>query len=343
LRLPEGDPARQPISRVEQSAQNAADLTRQLLAYSGKGRFVVEPIDLSRLIEDTGALLRVIIPKAITLKLDLARPLPPCEVDATQIRQVLINLITNAADAIGEAPGTIMLATGTVVADREYLSRAWLDEELPEGLYAWMEVSDNGQGMAPETQNHMFDPFYTTKARGHGLGLSATLGIVRGHRGAIRVYSEPGRGTTIKVLLPGMGGAAVLPGAPEAVRGPRPVGGILVVDDEEAIRTFATDTLEGAGFRVFTAVDGVDALERFRARGAEIDAVLLDMTMPRMNGEDTFRELSRLRPGIRVLLSSGYNEQDATNRFAGKGLAGFLQKPYTARDLIERLRALVSR
>ena len=195
--------------------------------------------------------------------------------------------------------------------------------------------------MAVQTQNHMFDPFYTTKPRGHGLGLSAALGIVRGHRGAIRVYSELGHGTTIKILFPAIPDGRERPGLLGGRVGDRrAIGVVLVVDDEEEIRSFAVDVLQDIGFTVLTAIDGADAVDVFRVRHAEIQAVLLDMTMPRLNGEETFRELRRIKPEIRVMLSSGYNEQDATSRFAGRGLAGFLQKPYTAMQLIDRMRGL---
>ncbi len=340
LRLGEGDPARQAVERVEQSAQTAADLTRQLLAYSGKGRFVIEPLDLSRIVQEMGTLFRVSISKKAVLKFELAPDLPRCEADSSQIRQILINLITNASDALGDAPGSITLATGMVYADRAYLARAWLDEDLPEGPYVWIEVSDTGIGMAPDTQNQMFDPFFTTKPRGHGLGLSATLGIVRGHRGAIRVYSEPHIGTTIKILFPAVADGRVRP-VPEArTPGTQGQGLVLVVDDEVQICQFAADVLEGAGFGVITACDGLSAIAQFQASPVKVGGVLLDMTMPKMGGEEAFRELRRLDPGIQVLLSSGYNEQDATSRFAGRGLAGFLQKPYTADQLIQSVRAL---
>ena len=342
LRLGAADPARVSVERVERSAQTAADLTRQLLAYSGKGRFVIEPVDLSQLVEDMGMLFKVSVSRKAVLKFNLVRDLPRCEADSSQIRQILINLITNASDALGDEPGTITLSTGLIQADRAYLSRAWLDEDLPVGPYVWLEVSDTGIGMPPETQNHMFDPFFTTKPRGHGLGLSATLGVVRGHHGAIRVYSERGHGTTIKVLFPAIsdGREVTTETKVEPTRDARR-GGVMVVDDEAEIREFASDVLRELGYTVFTAFDGEDAVALFRHRHAEIDGVLLDMTMPRLSGEETFRALRAIRADVKVMLSSGYNEQDATSRFAGRGLAGFLQKPYTASQLLESVSLLM--
>lgn len=344
LRLAPADPARVSVERVERSAQTAADLTRQLLAYSGKGRFVIEPVDLSQVVEDMGMLFKVSVSRKATLKFNLCRDLPRCDADSSQVRQVLINLITNASDALGDQPGTITLGTGLIHADRPYLSRAWLDEDLAAGLYVWLEVSDTGAGMPLETQNHMFDPFFTTKPRGHGLGLSATLGIVRGHKGAIRVYSEPGHGTTIKILFPAISdGREAIPEVKGAAVPPGRRGGVLVVDDEAEIREFAADVLQEMGYTVFTAFDGEDAVAVFRLRHAEIDCVLLDMTMPRLGGEETFRVLRGIAPDVIVMLSSGYNEQDATSRFVGRGLAGFLQKPYTATQLVDSVSALMPR
>ena len=343
LKLAEEHPARRILDRVITSADHAADLTRQLLAYSGRGRFVVERVDLSRMVEDIAGLLRVSISKRAALKLLLDPELPGVEADIAQMRQLLLNLITNASDAIGDHDGALTVSTSTVDADRAWLSSTYLDDDLPAGRYVCLEVSDTGGGMDATTQARMFDPFFTTKPKGHGLGLAATLGIVRGHRGAIRVYSEPGRGTTIKVLFPVSEEQGVVEAAPRPAPGNTRLGVVMVVDDDEAIRIFATEALRDAGFYVVSAVDGADAVEQFRHLGPRIDAVLLDMTMPRMNGEEAFRELRRMRPEVPVMLSSGYNEQDATSRFAGKGLAGFLQKPYRATDLVDRMCRLMGK
>ncbi|MBE7560041.1 response regulator [bacterium] len=250
-----------------------------------------------------------------------------------------MNLIINASEAIGEASGVIVISTGAVECDRAYLAGSYIDEDLPPGLYVYLEVADTGCGMTPETLARVFDPFFSTKFTGRGLGLAAVLGIVRGHRGAIKVYSEPGRGTTFKVLFP----ASSRPVQNDAVRQPaaarwRGVGLILVVDDEETVRTLARRMLERLGFTVLVASDGQEGVEIFRQHADEVRAVLLDMTMPHMDGEEAFRELRRIRPDVRVVLSSGYNEQDATNRFAGKGLAGFIQKPYCLEDLCDVIR-----
>jgi len=221
-------------------------------------------------------------------------------------------------------------------ADERYLSGSWLPEPVPPGTYTFLEVSDTGQGMPPEALARIFEPFYSTKGSGRGLGLAAVLGTVRGHNGALKVYSEEGRGTTIKVLLPCAEPAELLPGLSGEVL-PVPADGraVLLADDEETVRSLGRRVLERAGYRVMTASDGKEAVEIFEARSDEIDLVLLDMTMPRLSGAEAYARIRSIRSDVPTLLSSGYNEQDATSRFAGKGLAGFLQKPWTAQDLVE--------
>jgi CheY-like chemotaxis protein len=285
-------------------------------------------------------LLEVSVSKRAVLKYRFAPDLPAIEGDATQLRQVIMNLITNASDAIGDRSGVISIATGLMYADAAYLRTAYMDDGLPEGDYVYLEVADTGIGMDPETAARIFDPFFTTKFTGRGLGLAAVLGIVRGHRGAIKLYTEPGRGTTFKILFPAAGSEPA--GAPVGIAEASPPSAapavILVVDDDETVRSVTRRMLEQAGHTVLVAADGHQALDVYRQRPG-IDLVLLDMTMPRMDGEETFRELRRVDPGVRVILTSGYNEQDATERFAGKGLAGFIQKPYRPQDLLEKVRA----
>jgi PAS domain S-box-containing protein len=344
---PPESPVRPYLQRIDSAATRAADLTNQMLAYSGKGRFVVEPINLSRLVEEMGHLLHTVISKRAHIKFNLAEDLPPVEADATQLRQVVMNLITNASDALGDRNGVITVTTGTVDVDDSYLTGSYLDGPMADGCYAFFEVSDTGCGMDRETRKKIFDPFFTTKHTGRGLGLAAALGIVRSHKGGLRVYSEPGSGTTFKVLFPIIGGLGRgnRTGPDAAAADERAdgldAGTVLVADDEEAVRDVARMMLEGAGYTVLTAADGVEAVELFRNRPESVDAVILDMTMPRMGGEEAFRELRRIDPKVRVVLSSGYNEQETINHFLGKGLAGFIQKPYRTKALTEKVRQAI--
>jgi PAS domain S-box-containing protein len=342
--LTETSPARPYLDDVEKSALRAADLCRQMLAYSGKGRFLVQPLDLSVIVEEMTQLLKVSIAKNAALQCRLARNLPSIEADPAQVRQVVMNLITNASDAIGDGNGVITVATGSMECDREYLDQSYLDDDLQEGRYVFAEVTDTGCGMDPETVDRLFDPFFTTKFTGRGLGMAAVLGILRGHRGAIKVYSEPGHGSSIKVLFPASSRTAEsVPVSPPSAEGWTGTGTVLVVDDEDSVRTLARNVLESAGFTVVLAAHGREALDLFRLRGEEIVAVVLDLTMPEMGGEETFRELRRIRTDVPVLLSSGYNEQDVTSRFAGKGLAAFVQKPYRPEDLLGKLREVLEK
>ena len=276
-----------------------------------------------------GHMLEVAISKRAVVHYNLTEDLPAIEADATQLRQVVMNLITNASEAIGGGSGAVSVATGVMRVDRSYLVSTYLDEQLPEGLYVTLDVSDTGCGMDRATQAKLFDPFYTTKFTGRGLGMAAVLGIVRGHRGTIKVYSEVDKGTTVKVLFPAVADAVPVAtdrSQPEAET-PEPAT-VLLVDDEKAVLAIARSMLEKMGMTVITAGDGEEALLAYREHRDEIDCVILDLTMPRMDGEETFRELRRLNAELQVILSSGYNEQEIIKRFVGKGLAGFIQKPY---------------
>lgn len=335
--LPLESPVRENLQRIETAARRAADLTKQLLAYSGRGRFLVQPLDLSKVVEEMVHLLKTVISKRAILRLDFRPNLPRVEADATQIRQVIMNLITNASDALGDRDGVIMVRTAVMNVGSEYLASTYLDDELEVGEYVVLEVSDTGTGMDRSTMDRIFDPFFTTKFTGRGLGLAAVLGIVRGHHGAIKVYSEPGHGTCFKVLLRPTERTAPASSPSPEMESWTGHGAILVVDDEETVRTVARLVLERQGFTVMTAEDGLQAIDVVRKHPREIRLVVLDMTMPRMSGEETFRILRSENPDVRILLSSGYNEQEAVDRFAGRGLSGFIQKPYTPAELLEHV------
>jgi PAS domain S-box-containing protein len=342
--LPSGGRAEEHIMHIEVSARRAADLCRQMLAYAGKGRFLVQLLDLSQIVRETTQLLDLSISRKASMRYDLAERLPLISADATQIRQVLMNLSLNASEALGDRPGTITLATGTQVVDADYLQTASIEDDLPSGPYIFLEVSDTGSGMSRETVERIFDPFFTTKFTGRGLGLSAVLGIVRSHKGAIKVYSELGKGTTFKLLFPVAEGEEAAKGGPivsdDEWRGS---GAVLVIDDEMTVRGVTERILQVLGFAPVAARDGAQGVEIVRQRGDSLVAVLLDLTMPNMDGETAFREIALVRPKLPIVLMSGYNEGDAVARFAGRGLAGFLQKPFTVDDLRKQLRAALTR
>jgi len=251
----------------------------------------------------------------------------------------VMSLITNAWEALGDGPGSITVSTGIADLSQDDLSKTYLKESLPAGQYVCLEVSDTGCGMGEEVLKRAFDPFFTTKFTGRGLGLSAVLGIVRGHRGAIQLHSEVGRGTTISILFP-VSQKQIPEVAQDVGRRTetgRASGKILVIDDEDDIRVVARKALEKCGLSVITAHSGREGVALYRLHANEIDAVLLDLTMPKMPGDVVLRELRRIRPDVRVIVSSGYDEQEATSRLAGEGLAGFIQKPYQPVLLIDKM------
>ncbi|HJT87099.1 MAG TPA: GAF domain-containing protein [Bryobacteraceae bacterium] len=334
--VPPRSPAVPLMESVMQASERAADLTRQLLAYSGKGRFVIEPVDLSELVKEIGNLLRTSIPKLVQLNLQLAPGLPAIEADSSQIQQVIMNLVINAAEAIGERPGTVTVRTGLqIIGEAGHASV----KGLAGGIYVYLEVLDTGCGMDGETQARIFDPFFTTKFTGRGLGLAAVSGVVRGHRGAIRVHSAPGQGSIFRVFFPASeahAGSAQNEKFPAAdMRGS---GLVLVIDDEETVRGVAESTLHQYGYDVAIARDGREGVEIFRRAPGGFRAVLLDLTMPVMGGEDTLRLLKEIRPDIPIIASSGYSELEASRRFREGALAGFLQKPYTGAALAAKLK-----
>ncbi len=335
------DPIASSLENIEKTSHRAANLCNQMLAYSGKGKFVVQPINLSELVEEMTQLLEISISKKVSIRYELTPLLLSIKVDTAQLQQVIMNLVINANEAIGDQNGTIVIATGQVDADVDYLRSSYVEEEiLKPGPYVWLEVSDTGCGMDGTIRERLFEPFFTTKFTGRGLGMSAILGIIRGHHGTIKVYSEVGKGTTVKVLFPVVDGLP--PVSLTAMFNPaeqtaKASGTVLVVDDEEMLRNVAAAMLKSAGYEVILAEDGLDAVAKLKKHKDTIDCVLLDMKMPRMGGEEAFTEMRRIKPEIKVLLSSGYNEQTATNRFAGKGLAGFVQKPYTLKKILAKI------
>jgi two-component system cell cycle sensor histidine kinase/response regulator CckA len=335
--------ARPSLTEITKASRRAAELCTQMLAYAGKAPFALERVGLRDLVEEMAHLLQAAISKKAVLNLNLERGLPPIEADASQIRQIVMNLIINASEAIGDRSGVIRVSVGATRCDEEYLQKADLRGDLPLGLCVHLEVMDTGVGMDAETQSRIFEPFFSTKFTGRGLGLAAVLGIVRAHKGALTVCSEPGKGTTFRILFPAQenAGEEARPHDSSTLADWRGKGTILLVDDEESLLALGARMLEHLGFTVLPATDGLQAVGLYRERGREIDLVLMDLTMPHMDGSEAFGELRRLNPEVRVVLASGYSREDVASRFAGKGPAGILQKPYTLLKLRELLSGLM--
>lgn len=345
LKITKESPVRPAIQNIINAAQKAAELSSQMLSYAGRGIFELETVNLARLIEETSHLLQSMVSKKVILKLELTSDIPPVNVDPTQIRQVLMNLVINASESIGERSGLINISTGVIQADTAYLAETYLDEGLKDGYYSYIEVSDTGCGMDHETIKKIFDPFFTTKFHGRGLGLAASLGIIRAHKGAIKVYSEPVKGTTFKVLFPCDHEAFYDKKEIKSNELLANIGKnstILVADDEESVRTITKMMLEEFGFRVIMAQDGRDAVEKFKKHQKEINAVILDLIMPHLAGDEVYREMRRISPDVKVILSSGYSERDVISKFAGKKIMGFLQKPFKADELIAKIKSTIN-
>jgi PAS domain S-box-containing protein len=322
--------ARVSLETLEGLIDKASGLLRQMLAYAGAASAEVQTIDLNQLVVEMTGLLGTAISKRATITLEL-HPQPLLLVaNPSQLQQVVMNLVINASEALEDRPGTITLSTGGEDLDRELIALRFAGQAMEPGDYVFLRVADSGVGMTAEVLGRIFEPFFTTKFTGRGLGLAAIHGIVRSHRGALQVTSAPGQGSTFKLLFPAAEAAALAAPAPPAPPAlPVPGSGlVLVVDDEAAMRSVAVRGLERAGFQVLQAGDGKEALDLFAAHRGQIQVILMDLTMPNMDGETAFRELRRGGAEVPVILCSGFDETDALRRFADLGLAGFLQKPF---------------
>jgi len=344
LELASDHPAREHLETIREAGSTAAALCRQLLAYAGKGRFQVEHAHISEIVNSQARILRASTGENVTLHFSLTdEEGAVAELDRGQMSQILLNLVINASEAIGEGsePGLIRVTTGVTECDAGYLRTTYLDTQAPAGTYLFLEVSDDGPGMTEEVRDRLFDPFFTTKFTGRGLGLAAILGIVKSHSGTIKVYSEATKGTTFRILFPVSSSAPERATAGESIDEWRGSGKVLLVDDNDLIRRVGARMLDALGFEPVVAEDGVAALEVLDRQGddsALVILVILDLTMPRMNGEETYRAMRARYPKLPVILTSGFNEQDTVQHFAGKGLAGFLQKPFQLEDLRKRTR-----
>lgn len=330
MRMSSSNPAYDHIAQAVKAAERAADLTQQMLAYSGRGHFRMQPIDLNVLLDENLHLFTSAIPKNITLQKQLAHGLPRVDADLGQMQQVVMNLILNGADAIGQKQGTVKITTMLYQLENGDKEFSQLNYTLRPGHYIRMDVTDNGCGMDEQTLAKIFDPFFTTKQTGRGLGLAAVQGIVRGHKGGLHVVSKPGEGTTFSLMLPVSKseiGEIVKPVPLHDVEIPVDCL-VLVIDDEASVRNIVTDILEMDGIRTMVAPNGEIGIELYEKYQDDIDLVLLDLSMPGLNGHETFIRLQRVNPKVNVVLSSGYDESDATVQFVGHGLSGFIQKPY---------------
>ncbi|HTU57442.1 MAG TPA: ATP-binding protein, partial [Polyangiales bacterium] len=334
-------PAYHDIELVMAGAQRAAALTRQMLAYSGKAQVEIHPLDLSEHVAEIAGLLQTTVSKKVQLSLELAADLPVASADVAQLQQIVMNLVINGAEAIGEHEGTVKVSTGKQRIDGVRKRGLLASDGVAPGEYVYVEVRDTGHGMDAATVNNIFDPFYTTKFQGRGLGLAAVLGIVRAHRGAIEVESSLGEGSTFRVFFPASAGAGVSERKHVEDDAYRGAGLVLLIDDDESVRHILRRMLINLGFQVIDAADGDAGARMFAERASEVVLVIVDMTMPKLNGEETLHAIRKTRPDVPVILISGYTELEATRHFSSK--AGFLEKPFTASHLSQKVRAALAR
>lgn len=331
------------LKKIQKATHRGSDITKQMLSYTGHGKVNMEEINLLSLIEEMHQFIEISISNKCIFKYEIEENLPVIQGDAGQIRQVIINLIMNASEAIENNSGTITLKAGKILCNETYLCKNYPEEHLLPGTYMYLDVSDTGCGIPEEIQSKIFDPFFTTKFLGRGLGLAAVHGIIRVHRGAIKVFSKIGRGTTMRLLLPALRYVQEKEKIKELTMTEVYAGGrtVLVIDDSEDICTVAGKLLGKAGFTVMTASNGLEGLKIFRASCDDISLIILDVAMPVMSGEKVFKELKLIKKEVPVIITSGYNESHAMSRFGKTEIAAFIQKPYRGQDLIEMVNNLV--
>lgn len=345
LEMEDDSRATSSLQNIVTAAERAAGLANQMLAYSGRGRFVVSKLYVSPLIEGMRELLQSAVPKPIELEMDLAPNVPPILGDVSQLRQLLLNLVTNAAEAIGNRSGTVCLRTRLADVKESDIAASIFAAGLTPGKHLLIQVTDTGIGIDEAILPRIFEPFYSTKFTGRGLGLAVVLGIVRGHGGAILIDSQRGVGTDFRVLLPLLGTdhpAKEPSDSPVPASATRTIQGtVLVVDDEPDVRNVARRILEKNGYEVMVAEDGSHAIAAFNANFGRIDAVLLDLTMPVMTGDQVLEQMRAVDPDVTVILTSGYEEDAVFQRLRGQEPAGFLRKPYRVSDLAAKVREVI--
>jgi PAS domain S-box-containing protein len=339
--LPDGSPLRTRLMRVRAAAEHGDALIAQMLAYSGKSAAELKPIDLSSLVEETRELVQAAVSDGCEIEWDL-QPGLVVEGDRTQLRQVLLNLARNASEALAGGRGRVCIRTRRVQLEAADLVDVHGAGDIAPGSYLSLEVSDTGAGMDPATQQRIFEPFFTTRFDGRGLGLAAVLGIVQAHHGAIQVESEPGRGSTLRVLLPERSGARRQESDAPATTA-RASAGVLLLDDDPGVLEVAAEFLQRAGHRVIAAASGAEALARLRERGGEIDVAVLDLVMPDADGSQVLRELRRVRPSLPVIIATGFGIERAAERLAGEEAVAFVRKPFSPGELEAQVSAALAR
>jgi PAS domain S-box-containing protein len=333
--------AREHVQKIINASQRASQITHQMLAYSGRAGHEILPLNVNELVGEMADFMRAAVPRSVALTMTLGQGLPLIEADAGQIQQVFMNLLVNAVEAIGDQTGSVTIATDAVELSSDDAARDFTGTRLDPGRYLRLSVSDSGCGIPADVLPRIFEPFFSRKAAGRGLGLAALLGIVRAHRGGIFVDSRTGRGTTFILLFPASRRTAAVHTPPDAATVPRGAT-VLVIDDEEDIRDVVESILTRRGFRVLSAADGREGLATFRANRNQVDLVLLDLTMPGLSGGAVFAEIVALKPDARVVISSGYSERETLARFGARQPAGFVHKPYTADALVTKLTSVLA-
>ncbi|MDH5639461.1 MAG: response regulator, partial [Nitrospinota bacterium] len=330
------------IAEIKNAARQAAELSHQMLVYSGRGKIRISPINLNDILKEMSYLIERSTSKKVSVEFHLEEGLPLIMADVVQVRQVILNLAINASEAIGGGQGAISISTSSSECDSQCLRNTYLKEDMKEGLYVSMKVSDTGAGMDSDSISKIFDPFFTTKFKGRGLGLSAILGIIRKHKAAIKVESQVGRGTTFNILFPCASAPKIeTPSASAEVQEPHPASGLaLVVDDEEVVRNVAVKMFELMGFTAISAVNGIEALGIFKEKHDEISLILLDLTMPQMDGLECLTAIREIDKVVHIIISSGYDKSEVDQLLEGKGASGFLQKPFDMkmiRDVVKKV------
>jgi len=329
------------IRQIEKSVYRGSEITKQMLSYTGHGKFILEPIEISKLIREMYQFIQITISNKCKVEYVLEENLPYIKGDNAQVRQAIMNLIMNASEALEDNNGIITVKTGKIICNRDYLCDKYHEEYLSEGLYIYLDISDTGCGMTEDTINKIFDPFFTTKFPGRGLGLAAVHGIIRTHKGAVKVFSKKDEGTTMRLLFPVLTSLQEQDSIKPEIRPKSKT--ILIIDDAEDICTIANNILQRVGFKVISAADGKEGLKVFRECIEDISLVILDIIMPVMDGKKTFHELKHIKNDIPVILTSGYNKEHAMRTMGGENIAGFIQKPYKGHDLVELVKKILNK